>query len=261
MPIPGAADIGLRLQARCSRTYATAGGRDACVLLHGRRRRRADRGAARHGRGLPARVIPVEVHHVASIGLDLWLAALAWGASQVVVAGRPPKTPRLREALARPDGLGDTILQALGYQGRHFALSSGDDRAALDATLWTARPALGVRAPATFPVDQRQAHDALDFAIEHLRAARAGAAAAYPAAGGRAVRGDRRRSGGLHDVPRLRRQLSGGRAPRQRRGAAAALHRAQLRAVRPLREDLSGGRDHAGPAACLDARGARSPGC
>ena len=28
-------------------------------------------------RGLPARVIPLEVHHIAAVGIDVWLAALA----------------------------------------------------------------------------------------------------------------------------------------------------------------------------------------
>src|SRR4030095_12140978 len=66
-------------------TYTRAGGRDACILFHAEGGREAIARAARRGKGLPARVIPVEIHHIASCGLDVWLAALAWGASQVAV--------------------------------------------------------------------------------------------------------------------------------------------------------------------------------
>src|SRR5207248_1505372 len=54
-------------------TYAKAGGRDACVLLHAEDARAAITALARRGCGLPARVIPFEVHHVASIGIDVWM--------------------------------------------------------------------------------------------------------------------------------------------------------------------------------------------
>ena len=37
--------------------------------------------AAGAARGVPARVLPLAVHHVASVGLDLWLAAVADGAA------------------------------------------------------------------------------------------------------------------------------------------------------------------------------------
>src|SRR5437763_383723 len=66
-------------------TYAKAGGHDACVLFHAEDDRDALARLARRGNGLPARVVPIEVHHVGSIGLDIALAALAWGASSVAV--------------------------------------------------------------------------------------------------------------------------------------------------------------------------------
>ncbi|NIO39907.1 MAG: 4Fe-4S ferredoxin, partial [Burkholderiales bacterium] len=43
------------------------------------------RHAVRGGRGLPSRVIPVGVFHVASIGIDTLLGAIAYGASQALV--------------------------------------------------------------------------------------------------------------------------------------------------------------------------------
>ena len=62
---PGPADVGTRLRTLLA-TYAKAGGRDACLLVHGRRRRREDRalraarpgiaGARHPGRGLQHRL-------------------------------------------------------------------------------------------------------------------------------------------------------------------------------------------------------------
>src|SRR5256886_1725195 len=60
-----------------------AGGRDARLVF---RDPELGRGAVlEHGRrrGLPARVIPFECFHVASIGIDLVLGAIAYGASQL----------------------------------------------------------------------------------------------------------------------------------------------------------------------------------
>src|SRR5213078_3314402 len=54
-------------------TYAKAGGRDPCLLFHAESDGDALAKLARRGNGLPARVLPIEVHHVASIGLDVVL--------------------------------------------------------------------------------------------------------------------------------------------------------------------------------------------
>ncbi|RXM21797.1 hypothetical protein EO238_27175, partial [Citrobacter sp. AAK_AS5] len=35
--------------------------------------------------GVPANVIPMALWHTASLGLDVWLSAIAFGASQIVV--------------------------------------------------------------------------------------------------------------------------------------------------------------------------------
>jgi ferredoxin len=113
---------------------------------------------------LPARVIPFEVHHVASVGLDVWLAALAHGASQIAVLMSGAEAPQYREALEREMGFVETIAQALGYQGTHLKVI---DAPALETVLWSWTPALGVRVPATFALtgDKRST---TDLAIDHL---------------------------------------------------------------------------------------------
>jgi ferredoxin len=165
---PAPPDLGRKLRTMLA-AYAAAGGRDACVLLHAEDGRAALAGLARRGRGLPARVIPVEVHHVASVGLDLWLAALAFGASQVAVLAVGSEAPQYLEALQRQMRIADTIAQELGYQGEHFRILAGGDPHALDAAVWAWPPALGVRAPATFAVTADKRTTAA-LAVEHLLA-------------------------------------------------------------------------------------------
>jgi ferredoxin len=73
---PRVPDFGARLK-RVLSVYARAGGKDACLLLHNALESRALIAAlARRGRGLPARVIPLEIHHAASIGM--MFAARLW---------------------------------------------------------------------------------------------------------------------------------------------------------------------------------------
>ena len=162
---PAVPDLGAQLRALLA-TYAKAGGRDACLLLHAEDGRAAIANLARRGRGLPARVIPFEVHHVASVGLDVWLAALAHGASQIAVLVTGAEAPQYREALERQMGFADTIVQALGYQGRHLMVVEADP-AALDPALWSWTPALTVRVPATFALTADKRSTAA-LAIEHL---------------------------------------------------------------------------------------------
>lgn len=182
---PTAEGLGTRLRT-ILRAYARAGGRDACLLLHAAGGAAAIEALAREGRGLPARVIPVEVEHIASVGIDLWLAALAWGASQVGVLATGREAPQYREALAFQMSIAQTIANALGYQGEHFRLvaPAGDvsvpfgadddgptpaDLARLDAALWEWPPALAPRVAATFAAvaDKRRL---LALANEHLAA-------------------------------------------------------------------------------------------
>jgi ferredoxin len=163
---PSVAELGLRVRTVLA-TYEQAGGRDACILLHAEESRGGIAQLARRGRGLPARVIPLEVHHVASVGLEIWLGALAHGASQVAVLGSGREAPQYLEALAAQMRIADTIAQALGYQGEHFRLFDGTDPSTFEDAIWSWPAALGVRAAATFAfVADKRTVAAL--AIDHL---------------------------------------------------------------------------------------------
>src|SRR5208282_3109911 len=148
-------------------TYRAAGGRDPCLLFHDGAGRELILRLGRQGRGLPSRVIPVEVHHIAAAGIDVWLGSLAYGASEIAVLATGAEAPQYAKALAQQMAFADAIVQALGYQGTHTQLIRAPDSAALATAVWALQPALAVRTPALFhwTADKRAT---LALAVEHL---------------------------------------------------------------------------------------------
>lgn len=163
---PRVADIGLRIKTLLQ-TYRAAGGTGACLLFHSASDGR-DLVArmSRRGKGVPARVIPLEVFHVASLGLDLMLGGVALGASQFVVLSTGSEAPGYLGALRRQLDLAQDILSALGYGEDHFQMIEADHFAALEAALWKlARPREMPTASFNLFNEKRAT---LDFALEHL---------------------------------------------------------------------------------------------
>lgn len=163
---PRVPELGQRVKTLLAE-YAHAGGTDACLLFHS-----AAAGSAaiarlaRRGRGLPARVIPVEVWSADAVGLDLMLGSLALGACQVAVlaAGSHDAAPLKAQA-----GHGQAILSALGYGGEHLRVieTDADDWQALERALYDWAPATGVAEPARFRLLAKK-RETLDFALRHL---------------------------------------------------------------------------------------------
>jgi ferredoxin len=154
-------------------TYAKAGGRDPALLIHSENAgtrlinelgRAARTDASIHG--VPARVIPVAVWHTASIGIDLWLAAIAQGASQIWVLLTDEEAPEYRHALGAQMAVAQAILNGFGYLGTHLALLEARTSAALDALL-RAPAAQGVAVPASFAA-QTNKRNTLELALAHL---------------------------------------------------------------------------------------------
>ncbi len=77
--------------------------------------------------GLAAHVIPVGVQHVASVGLDSWLAALAYGAGQVLVLLDGSQAPQYREALQVQAAIANEILMGMGYEAHGIVIVDGLD--------------------------------------------------------------------------------------------------------------------------------------
>jgi len=121
-------------------------------------------GAKGAGRGLPARVIPFECFHIASIGMDLLLGAIAYGASQVAVLATGREPEGYVAALKKQMSFAQAVLTGLGYEGRHFAVIEGAD---LENKLWDLAPAATVKKAATFNLSTEK-RTSLDFAFEIL---------------------------------------------------------------------------------------------
>ena len=172
---PRASEQGVKLRTLLA-TYQKAGGQDAALLLHSQEAG-ADlvndlgRMAAldKTVRGVPARVIPLPLWHTASVGVDLWLTAFAYGASQVWVLMSGEEAPQYRDAVREQMTVAQAILTGLGYSGEHFRVIEVRDARelpALDATL-AAPPAQGVARRASFAV-QAEKRATLELALDHL---------------------------------------------------------------------------------------------
>ena len=186
---PGTVDQGKRLRTMLT-AYGHGGGKQAALLIHsqeaGTQLVDALGRAARINRalqGVPPRVLPVAVWHTASIGIDLWLAAIAQGASQVWVLATAEEAPQYRQALQEQMAVAQAVLTGLGYGGEHFKLLAAEDPAMLDAALRSA-PAQGVVRAAAFAA-QADKRSTLDLAVDHLLNQAPGAVEdiALPAAG------------------------------------------------------------------------------
>ncbi|WP_307604856.1 4Fe-4S dicluster domain-containing protein [Variovorax boronicumulans] len=174
---PRAPDQGLKLRKLLT-TYAAAGGRDAALLLHSQEGgqtlveqlgRQAQLGKAQ---GVPARVIPVGLFHAASTGIDLWLSAIAFGASQVVVLCTREEAPQYLAALKKQMEIAQALLLGLGYTGTHFRVIVADSTAVLDAALAGLRTTTQQvpATPARFAIGAVK-RDRLEMALDHLMGA------------------------------------------------------------------------------------------
>jgi ferredoxin len=165
---PSAAYTGERLRTLVS-TYRDAGGGAPLLLFHSGQHGKALIGALEQGaQGVPAHVLPVELEHTASVGIDVWLSALAYGAGQVMVLMTDEEAPQYRAAIAAQMEIANTILNALGYAGEQCRLLQAGAPDLLDAALQPLGT-VGVAEPAAFHVmtDKR---NTLDLALSHLAA-------------------------------------------------------------------------------------------
>ena len=169
---PRVPDLGRRLKTLL-RTYREAGGKEACILFHNgaasgdliaKLGRRAQPGKSG---GLPARVIPLEVHSVAALGMDTLLGALAYGASQVVLLACGQEADEYGPAVEQQMRHAQTIVSALGYAGMHLKLLATEDAAVLEREVWALAPARTAADPASFNLSADK-RSTLEFALEHL---------------------------------------------------------------------------------------------
>ncbi|MBY0266636.1 MAG: 4Fe-4S binding protein [Burkholderiales bacterium] len=163
---PRVADVGLRIKAML-KAYAAAGGKNPRLLFHnGEDGRALIANMARSGKGLPADLIPVEVLHVAAVGLDLMLGAVALGAAQVVVLAAGSEADEYAAALTAQMALGEEILAGFGLGAGRLHLLAADDAATAAARI-AALPAVNALKAAGFNLGNEK-RTTLDFVFDHF---------------------------------------------------------------------------------------------
>jgi ferredoxin len=147
------------------RAFREAGGAKARLLIHD-----VEHGAdlvASLGEELPPAVLPLSVEEVASVGLEVWLSALAYGAAQVVIAASADTPRRSLLALTAQVDVARTLLAGMGHGADRLRLLAGCDAETLAAAF--AEPAAQALAPATYAALEEKRTVAF-LAIDHLYA-------------------------------------------------------------------------------------------
>ncbi len=171
---PRPADLGARLRTLLG-AFASAGGQGATLLLHSQGQGQVllnelSRAAQlKLAHGVPHAVLPVALWHTASVGIELWLSAIAWGAQQVVVLTTDEEAPQYLEGLQAQMDVAQALLGGLGYSGTHLKLIRAASALDLDAELQLLKQTRQRMAPTTARfaalADKRAT---LGLALEHL---------------------------------------------------------------------------------------------
>jgi ferredoxin len=176
---PRASEQGVKLKTLLT-TYQKAGGKDAVILLHSQEAGQTlvnELGRAAQlkvAKGLPAHVIPVSLWHTASLGLDVWLTALAYGAAQVLVLSTAEEAPQYADGLQAQMAQAQAMLEGLGYAkaGRMpVQLVHATQAMELDAELQrltTGAQRLSSSVPAATFAVMAEKRSTLSMVIDHL---------------------------------------------------------------------------------------------
>jgi ferredoxin len=149
--------------------YRDDGGKQAVVMFHD-----AGHGGAlidalaRHGDGLPANVLPVEVNEVTQVGIEAVAASFAYGASSVRFVNRAKPRHDL-SGLINTIALAEPILAGLGFAGSRVASIDTDDPDALGEALRAIEPMNAASKPATFAAAGRK-RDVVRLALREMHA-------------------------------------------------------------------------------------------
>jgi len=150
--------------------YSDARGKQAVVMFHD-----AEHGGelidalARHGDGLPANVLPVEVNEITQVGLEAVAAAIAYGASAVRFLARAKPRHDI-SGLNKTIALAQPILAGLGFNGARVAMIETDDPDALGDALRALGPLDATARPATFSAIGSK-REVMRLALRELHAA------------------------------------------------------------------------------------------
>jgi ferredoxin len=175
---PRANEQGQKLKTLLS-TYTAAGGKDVVLLLHSQQAGQAlinEWGRAAQlklAHGAPAHVIPVALWHTASLGVDVWFTALAYGAAQVLVLTTDEEAPQYADALQAQMAQAQAMLQGLGYANNAAVLQMVQAKQALELDAEVQRITTGAaRLKSSIPVATyavtAEKRSTLQLVVDHL---------------------------------------------------------------------------------------------
>jgi ferredoxin len=171
---PKASHQGVKIKTLLA-TYAKAGGQAPALLIHSQGKgtqliEQLGRAAQlKKAQGIPHNLIPLQVWHTSSVGMDVWLSAIAMGTQQISVLVTQEEAPDYVKALREQMDVAQTLLRGLGYAGTHLKLIEAQDATALDAALKalgsTKQTVPAKVARFALPSEKRST---LDLALDHL---------------------------------------------------------------------------------------------
>ncbi len=144
--------------------YRAEGGCHPVILFHdaGIGRQALARVAAR----LPEHVISFEVEEVGSLGMDAWLASLAYGASAVQLLATPAVTSSVRRELDKQLEVAGDILAGMGYSRDRVRLLTADTDELLLGVFEERPPDPEIRPAAFAALDEKRTM--IRLAVDHL---------------------------------------------------------------------------------------------
>lgn len=146
--------------------YRAAGGTSPCVLFHDAASAAAldaDLVAA-----LPERILPIALEEIGSVGMETWLACLAYGAETVALLTCDRTPPQVIEALHDQLATARAILGGMGYGDDRLRVLNADQSAATRDALATL-PAGQAQPAATFAAPPADKRGTLRLALRHLQ--------------------------------------------------------------------------------------------
>lgn len=163
---PAPADTLQRLRTLLQ-AYREAGGSTPILLLHDGQTGRAR--LAHSAERLPGQVIPFELEELGSAGLEVWLAALAYGASRVLLLSTDQVPIRVTEEVNAQLSYAHTLLEGMGYAPLALGLVEDTDNDTQLLNNLAAGPSMPPLKPAGFAA-RNDKRATLYYAIDFLAA-------------------------------------------------------------------------------------------
>jgi ferredoxin len=118
---------------------------------------------------MPEQIIPCEIEEAGSVGIDTWLATLAFGASHVLLLPGTETAPSVLKALEEQLNYAQALINGLGYPRERIQLLRATDDGTLLQTLraLALQPALPVATFMTMDGKRAIIRKALDHLYQH----------------------------------------------------------------------------------------------